>query len=237
MKTANLTSNTVYPSRKIQRIYALTSQETPRFEDQYAVSRRPYTPYQRSMEDTAYLRLNFTRNHEDLKSNTPYPEEDIRLIDTLLPSNLPTVECIDRCVVLASQQDIVSATLKQSYLWDHCKNGSLKSDTDSLEKQMTERFPGEEYVYLSCDNIDKSEPGAAIDKFVFSQEFINGLQFLGVPNHILVSKVGAPIMLLRNIDQTNGLCNGTRLPVLKLNKTSILASQPLTKHTLKTRLS
>ncbi|GJV94000.1 hypothetical protein Tco_1541813 [Tanacetum coccineum] len=27
-------------------------------------------------EDTMYLRLNFTRNHEDLKSNTPYPEED-----------------------------------------------------------------------------------------------------------------------------------------------------------------
>ncbi|GKC68701.1 reverse transcriptase domain-containing protein [Tanacetum coccineum] len=31
-------------------------------------------------EDTAYMHMNFTRNHEDLKSNTPYPEEDIRRI-------------------------------------------------------------------------------------------------------------------------------------------------------------
>ncbi|GJX73012.1 putative RNA-directed DNA polymerase [Tanacetum coccineum] len=30
-------------------------------------------------EDTAYLSLHFTRNHEELKSNTPYPEDSIRL--------------------------------------------------------------------------------------------------------------------------------------------------------------
>ena len=30
-------------------------------------------------------------------------------------------------------------------------------------------------------------------------------------------------MLLRNIDQANGLCNGTRLQVLKLTRTSIKA--------------
>ncbi|GJY38565.1 hypothetical protein Tco_0424929 [Tanacetum coccineum] len=30
-------------------------------------------------EDTAYLRLNFTRNHKDIKTNTPYPVEDIRI--------------------------------------------------------------------------------------------------------------------------------------------------------------
>ncbi|XP_035832920.1 uncharacterized protein LOC110876313 [Helianthus annuus] len=40
--------------------------------------------------------------------------------------------------------------------------------------------------------------------------------FSGMPNHKLVLKVGVPIMLLRNLDQKNGLCNGTRLQVVKL---------------------
>nr|GEV72228.1 hypothetical protein [Tanacetum cinerariifolium] len=41
------------------------------------------------------------------------------------------------------------------------------------------------------------------------------------PNHKLVLKVGTPIILLRNIDPANGLCNGTRLQVLKMEPTVI----------------
>nr|GFC05201.1 ATP-dependent DNA helicase PIF1-like [Tanacetum cinerariifolium] len=76
-------------------------------------------------------------------------------------------------------------------------------------------------VYLSCDSIDKTKLGSAIDDAVFSSEFINGLKFSGVPNYRLALKVGVLIMLLRNIDQTNRLCNGTRLQVLRLTRTSI----------------
>ena len=75
-------------------------------------------------------------------------------------------------------------------------------------------------VYLSCKNIDKTERGGAIDQSVFSPEFINVLKFSGVPNHKLALK-GVPIMLLRNINQSQGLCNGTRLQVTKLTRSSI----------------
>jgi len=37
------------------------------------------------------------------------------------------------------------------------------------------------------------------------------MEFPGLPSHKLTLKVGAPIMLLRNINQTKGLCNGTRM--------------------------
>ena len=76
-------------------------------------------------------------------------------------------------------------------------------------------------VYLSCDNIDKTKRGTDIDQSIFSQEFINGLKFSSVQNHRLALKVGVTILLLRNIDQDNGLCNGTRLQVLKLTRTFI----------------
>ena len=83
----------------------------------------------------------------------------------------------------------------------------------------------EEMVYLSCNSIDKIGRGTSIDESAFSPEFINGLKFSGIPKHRLVLKVGVVIMLLRNIDQSyqSGLCNGTRLQVVRLTRTSIQA--------------
>ncbi|XP_057730010.1 uncharacterized protein LOC130945295 [Arachis stenosperma] len=46
----------------------------------------------------------------------------------------------------------------------------------------------------------------------------------GIPNHVLKLKKCAPIILLRNIDQANGLCNGTRLIVQDLGDNIIGAA-------------
>jgi len=56
---------------------------------------------------------------------------------------------------------------------------------------------------------------------VFTSEFLNEINCSGIPNHRLRLKVGVPIMLLRNIDQDNGLCNRTRLQVIDLKKNVI----------------
>uniref|UniRef100_A0A803L9N6 ATP-dependent DNA helicase n=1 Tax=Chenopodium quinoa TaxID=63459 RepID=A0A803L9N6_CHEQI len=45
----------------------------------------------------------------------------------------------------------------------------------------------------------------------YPTEFLNNLCPSGLPPHHLTLKVGSPIILLRNIDLTLGLCNGTRL--------------------------
>lgn len=70
--------------------------------------------------------------------------------------------------------------------------------------------------YLSSDSIEKSE---IINSHHFSSlttEFLNSLTTFGLPNHSIKLKVGSPIMLLRNLDQSEGLCNGTRLIVTRL---------------------
>ena len=54
-------------------------------------------------------------------------------------------------------------------------------------------------------------------------KFLYSLQTSGIPNHKLKLKVGTPIMLLRNLDQTDGLCNGTRLIITKLGSNVIEA--------------
>jgi hypothetical protein len=47
-------------------------------------------------------------------------------------------------------------------------------------------------------------------------EFLNTLKISGIPPHILKLKIGAIIILLKNIDSRRGLCNGTRLIVKQL---------------------
>ncbi|XP_026811251.1 uncharacterized protein LOC113552598 [Rhopalosiphum maidis] len=54
-------------------------------------------------------------------------------------------------------------------------------------------------------------------------EFLNSLEISDLPSHILTLKIGAPIMLLRNINPPQ-LCNGTRLFVKALNNNMIEAT-------------
>jgi hypothetical protein len=39
---------------------------------------------------------------------------------------------------------------------------------DSINGHLLDKFPGEEMVFLSCDSVDKTERGSAIDNSVFS---------------------------------------------------------------------
>jgi ATP-dependent DNA helicase PIF1 len=64
--------------------------------------------------------------------------------------------------------------------------------------------------------VDRSEIHDEQIVQLFTPEFLASLHTSGLPNHSIKLKVGTPIMLTRNIDQTDGLCNGTRLVVTKL---------------------
>lgn len=47
-------------------------------------------------------------------------------------------------------------------------------------------------------------------------EFLSTVRCFGVPNHELKLKIGTLVMLLRNIDDSMSLCNGTRMIIIKL---------------------
>jgi hypothetical protein len=52
----------------------------------------------------------------------------------------------------------------------------------------------------------------------FPMEFLNTFEVSGMPSHELILKVGCPVVLLRNLNPSKGLCNGTRLMVMKIMK-------------------
>ncbi|XP_022014257.1 ATP-dependent DNA helicase PIF1-like [Helianthus annuus] len=85
-----------------------------------------------------------------------------------------------------------------------------------LENFNNQNYFSEEREYLSSDSLCQSENPNATQQKLYSPDVLNGLKVSGLPNHRLALKVGVPVMLLRNIDQQNGLCNGTRLQVKKM---------------------
>ncbi|XP_057444960.1 uncharacterized protein LOC130737219 [Lotus japonicus] len=83
---------------------------------------------------------------------------------------------------------------------------------------MLEMIAAPEHEYLSSDSALRSDEDSEIQGEWFTTEFLNDTKSSGMPNHKLLLKVGTPIMLLRNIDQAAGLCNGTRLIVNELGE-------------------
>ncbi|WVZ92085.1 LOW QUALITY PROTEIN: hypothetical protein U9M48_038176, partial [Paspalum notatum var. saurae] len=93
---------------------------------------------------------------------------------------------------------------------------STRNDwVDMINMRMIGRFQGDRMVYHSFDS--------AVDDphNYYPPEFLNTLTPNGLPPHILKLKIGCPIILLRNIDPANGLCNGTRLVVRGFRRNSI----------------
>ncbi|XP_047978732.1 uncharacterized protein LOC125220620 [Salvia hispanica] len=87
---------------------------------------------------------------------------------------------------------------------------------DEVNQFMISMDQSQGRVYLSSDSISNSDSTSNGLAEIHSVEFLNNLKCSGTPNHELMLKVGTPVMLLRNIDHSNGLCNGTRLIITRL---------------------
>jgi len=77
------------------------------------------------------------------------------------------------------------------------------------------------HTYLNANSLTSTKKGASAVAGVSTDslylvEFLNTLQFSGIANHKLELKVGVPILLLRNLNQSVGLCNGRRLIINRL---------------------
>ncbi|XP_062075050.1 uncharacterized protein LOC133779064 [Humulus lupulus] len=90
-----------------------------------------------------------------------------------------------------------------------------------LNEMIMNIIPGEGRTYFSSDSICKESVKTNDEDLLYPAEFLHGLKFNGIPNHEMRLKEGAPVMLLRNLNQTEGLCNGTRLIIRHLGKWSI----------------
>ncbi|XP_031259922.1 uncharacterized protein LOC116118087 [Pistacia vera] len=92
-----------------------------------------------------------------------------------------------------------------------------------LNGYITQSLPTNEKTNFSFDNTWKAAGISNDDDILYPNEFLNSLMCFGMLEHELHLKIGIPIMLLRNLNQYDGLCNGTRLIITYLRKWSIQA--------------
>ena len=85
---------------------------------------------------------------------------------------------------------------------------------DFINSKMIDTFPGEEKIYKSYDTV-------ADEAHIYPTEFLNTLSPSGMPPHLLKLKVGAPVMLMRNMNPHQGHCNGTKYIVTHLHQNII----------------
>ena len=88
-------------------------------------------------------------------------------------------------------------------------------DVHGINEDILNRMGGEEVTFISADSVDR-EAGADGDlNEALPVEYLRLLDASGLPPGELKLKPGCPLILLRNLSPANGLCNGTRMVLLR----------------------
>ncbi|KAK1363300.1 ATP-dependent DNA helicase [Heracleum sosnowskyi] len=156
-------------------------------------------------------------------NGSDYDNADMELIK--IPPDLCGNPCEDpmKSIVQAIYPSLLKNYNDPAYLTERAILTPKNEVVHDLNDMIMNVIPGESRTYLSSDSICKASMKTDQNELLYPAEFLNSLKFNGVPNHDIQLKEGTPIMLLRNLNQSEGLCNGTRLIITRLGKWSIRA--------------
>ena len=119
-------------------------------------------------------------------------------------------------IVSSVYGDFLLNYLNSGYLQERAILAPTNDHAEDINDHILALVPTDSRDYLSADSIDDSSDSVRDKDVYYPVEYLNATKIINFPNHRLTLKVGVPIMLLRNLSQANGLCNGTRLIVKEL---------------------
>ena len=137
-----------------------------------------------------------------------YDDQFIDIDKSLICQSL--VDPLER-VVEAAYGEINKPMSSQPSYTDKAILTPRNETVDEINAYIISRTDGVSKDYFSSDNFELSDTTSDQNNTLYAVEYLNSLEFSGLPSHKLTLKVGSPVMLLRNINQKKGLCNGTRM--------------------------
>ena len=139
-------------------------------------------------------------------------------VEIHIPDEFLITNFIDpiQAIVQSTYPNIVENFKDEKFLESRSILASNIETIDEINDYILSLIPSDEKEYLSSDSVDMSDIVDNSPLETITPEFLNKLKTSGLPNHNIKLKSGTPIMLLRNLDQSEGLCNGTRLIVTRL---------------------
>ncbi|XP_074374062.1 uncharacterized protein LOC141714442 [Apium graveolens] len=109
---------------------------------------------------------------------------------------------------------------------DYLRERSILTPTNAIvgdiNSYILDQVPGKEHSYFSQDSLVDSEGDNNDFGSAFPIEYLNSINMPCLPKHHLKIKEGCVIMLMRNLNQIMGLCNGTRMIVKRCLPNSIV---------------
>ena len=133
----------------------------------------------------------------------PGTEDRVLISPHMLMPRYNTYDLID-----AVFGDLHSPNVNMEFLTSRAILTPKNVDVVELNNLILDQFPDEIHEFRSADQVDDPE-----DQIRYPTELLNSFNPSDLPPHTLKLKVGCPIMLLRNLNTAQGLCNGTRLIV------------------------
>src|SRR6266498_2491801 len=120
------------------------------------------------------------------------------------------------CIVNAVYPDLHQRYTDIEYLKDRAILTPTNDVADTINAHIVSFLLENEKQYLSCDKIVKAPNTHESYDLLYPVEFLNSLNGNNFPQHELTLKKGVPVMLLQNLNQSEGLCNGIRLIITAL---------------------
>ena len=89
-------------------------------------------------------------------------------------------------------------------------------DVNELNKVLLDKLSGTAHTFDSFDHADLNDN--ALGREEMTAEYLRSLTVASLPLGTLQLRIGAPLMLMRNLDPQHGLCNGTRMTLLRASR-------------------
>jgi hypothetical protein len=128
-------------------------------------------------------------------------EDYIKCLDMMV---LPPTDT--QAMVVAIYPRLHEGQATNKYLHERAILALHNKEVSLINAMVLSYLPGAQVDFLSADSVEDTEVANT-----YLSEFLNTLEVSGMPSHKLSFKIGAPVILLCNLDPLAGLCNGTRL--------------------------